>query len=299
MQTATMLALTCVLLGTSPVFAQANAQPPPVPAADWLELFNGRDLSGWTPKISQHELGDNYADTFRVRDGVLQVRYDKYDRFDARFGHLFYRTPYSYYRLIVEYRFVGEQAQGHPGAWAFRNSGVMLHSQDPKSMTRDQDFPISVEAQFLGGASDGKPRSTLNVCTPGTEIVVNGSLYAEHCLNSTSRTFDGDQWVRAELLVLGSAQITHIIDGQTVLQYALPQFGGGDVHKHAAAAQPIGKLLEGGYLSLQSESHPIDFRKVSLLNLAGCMDPKAGNYRSYYVKSEPATCKYAGPASTH
>ena len=61
---------------------------------------------------------------------------------------------------------------------------------------------------------------------------------------------------------------------------------------------PIGKLIEGGYLSLQSESHPIDFRKVALLNLAGCMDRKASNYRAYYVKSEPAACKYAGPAAT-
>jgi hypothetical protein len=284
------------------VFAQAQPAPKtvaPAPEADWIQLFNGRDLSGWTPKITHHDLGDNFADTFRVDKGVLQVRYDKYPpTFNSSFGHLFYRTPYSYYRLIVEYRFVGEQAKGGPGAWALRNSGVMVHSQDPRSMTREQDFPISIEAQFLGGNSDGKARSTLNVCTPGTEIVVNGSLYPEHCLSSTSRTFDGDQWVKAEMLVLGSGQITHFVNGEKVLEYALPQFGGGVVHNHDPAAQPTGKLIEGGYLSLQSESHPIDFRKVALLNLAGCMDSKASNYRAYYVKSEPAACKYAGPAST-
>jgi hypothetical protein len=279
----------------------ATAQTPATPQAepqDWIELFNGRDLTGWTPKIRKHALGENFADTFRVVDGVLQVRYDKVENFDTQFGHLFYRTPYSYYRLVIEYRFVGEQAKGGPGAWAFRNSGVMVHSQDPRTMTRDQDFPISIEAQFLGGKSDGKPRSTMNVCTPGTEIVVNGSLYPEHCLNSTSRTFDGDQWVRAELLVLGAGQITQFANGEKVLEYALPQFGGGAVNKHDPAALPAGKLIEGGYISLQSESHPIDFRKVSLLNLAGCMDRKAANYRSYYVKSEPATCQYAAPAST-
>ena len=300
MRTAKALAMACVLLGASSVLAQSKPKPaaPTVPAGDWIELFNGRDLSGWTPKISKHELGENFADTFRVQNGVLQVRYDKYRSFDSQFGHLFYKTPYSYYRLIVEYRFVGEQAKGHPGAWAFRNSGAMLHSQDPKTITRDQDFPISIEGQFLGGKSDGKARSTMNVCTPGTEIVVNGSLYPEHCLDSASRTFDGDQWVRAEFLVLGSGQITHFVNGEKVLEYALPQFGGGVVHNHDPAAQPTGKLIEGGYISLQSESHPIDFRKVSLLNLAGCMDPKAGNYRAYYVKSEPATCQYARPAAT-
>lgn len=298
-RTLLVTACACALLAASVSFAQSMpGVKPRASREEWLELFNGRDLGGWTPKISQHALGENVADTFRVENGVLQVRYDKYRNFGAQFGHLFYQTPYSYYRLIVEYRFVGEQAKGNPGAWAFRNSGVMVHSQDPRTMTRDQDFPISIEAQFLGGKSDGKPRSTLNMCSPGTEVVVDGKLYPEHCLNSASRTYDGDQWVRAELLVLGSGQITHIIDGKKVLDYALPQFGGGVVNRHDPAAQPTGKLIEGGYISLQSESHPIDFRRVSLLNLAGCMDQQASNYRSYYVKSEPATCQYAASAST-
>lgn len=299
--TCNLLVMACALLATSA--SQAQTKPEPQVSAeasreDWIELFNGRDLTGWTPKISQHELGENFADTFRVANGALQVRYDKYTAFGTQFGHLFYKAPYSYYRLIVEYRFVGEQAKGNPGAWAFRNSGVMLHSQDPRTMTRDQDFPISIEAQFLGGKSDGKPRSTLNMCSPGTEVVVDGKLYPEHCLNSSSPTFDGDQWVRAEMLVLGAGQITHIIDGKKVLEYALPQFGGGVVNRHDPAAQPTGKLIEGGYISLQSESHPIDFRKVSLLNLAGCMDRKASNYRTYHVKSEPAACQYRGSAAT-
>ncbi|MDY6945031.1 MAG: DUF1080 domain-containing protein [Pseudomonadota bacterium] len=296
-----LLVTTCALLTTSVVFAQSKPDASPEASPEeWIELFNGRDLSGWTPKISQHLLGENFADTFRVDHGLLQVRYDKYPAsgFGARFGHLFYESPYSYYRLVIEYRFVGEQAKGDPGAWAFRNSGVMVHSQDPRTMTRDQDFPISIEAQFLGGNSDGQPRPTLNMCSPGTEVVVDGKLYPEHCLNSQSRTFDGDQWVRVEMLVLGAGQITHLIDGKKVLEYALPQFGGGAVHHHDPAAQPTGKLLDGGYISLQSESHPIDFRKVALLNLAGCMDRKASNYRSYHVKSEPATCQYAASAAT-
>jgi hypothetical protein len=292
-------ALACALLPQAEAQSQTQTAAPTEPASeDWIQLFNGRDLSGWTPKITRHAVGENFADTFRVKDGVLQVRYDKYPSFDTQFGHLFYRTPYSYYRLVVEYRFVGEQAKGGPGAWALRNSGVMVHSQDPKTITRDQDFPISIEAQFLGGNSNGKPRPTMNVCTPGTEIVVDGRLYPEHCLSSSSRTFDGDQWVRAELLVLGAGQIMHLVNGEKVLEYALPQFGGGVVSKHDPAMQPTGKLIEGGYIALQSESHPVDFRKVELLNLAGCMDSKASNYRQYYVKSDPAACKYAGAAST-
>lgn len=271
------------------MFSSAVAAQAP---EDWISLFNGRDLTGWTPKITQHALGENYASTFRVEDGLLKVRYDGYDRFDNQFGHLFHETAYSYYRLRLEYRFVGEQARHGPGAWAMRNSGVMFHAQNPRTMQRDQDFPISIEAQFLGGLGDGEPRPTLNVCTPGTEIVREGALYPKHCLNSASKTVDGDGWVRAELLVLGGALISHRVNGETVLEYALPQIGGGAVRGFDPAAKPDGRLLDGGYIALQSESHPIDFRNIQLLNLAGCMDRKARNYKSYYVKSEPEKCEY-------
>jgi hypothetical protein len=277
-----MIAVLCLPAGSE---AASNDE-------DWIQLFNGRDLSGWMPKVTKQPLGDNYANTFRVANGVLKVSYDGYRSFDARFGHLFYEKPFSYYRLVIEYRFVGEQAPRGPGSWALRNSGVMLHSQDPRTMGLAQDFPISIEAQFLGGLSDSKARPTLNVCTPGTEIVHRGAILPTHCLNSTAPTFDGDQWVRAEVLVLGSGSITHIINGASVLEYSLSQYGGGAVSNFDPGAKPDGQLIEGGYLALQSESHPIEFRKVALLNLAGCMERKAQNYKSYYVKSEPARCRY-------
>ncbi|HEX2473453.1 MAG TPA: DUF1080 domain-containing protein, partial [Lacipirellulaceae bacterium] len=136
----------------------------------WIQLFNGKDLNGWTPKIKGFELGDNHADTYRVEDGILKVAYDKYKGpFRGRFGHLFYEKPFSNYVLRIEYRFVGEQAAGGPD-WAVRNNGLMLHSQAAQTMGKDQDFPISVEVQLLGGLPNGKPRSTANVCTPGTQI---------------------------------------------------------------------------------------------------------------------------------
>lgn len=279
-----LMVLPLLILGP---LAQAN------PAEEtWVALFNGTDLRGWTPKIAHHAVGDNYGETFRVENGVLKVSYDKYDRFDGRFGVLFYEQPFAYYRLRLEYRFVGEQASHGPGAWALRNSGVMLHSQAPSTMGHAQDFPISIEAQFLGGLSDGKARPTLNVCTPGTHIVYEDRIHPTHCLNSRSRTFDGDQWVRVELTVLGNATITHRINDEDVLEYALPQIGGGDVRHFDAAAKADGRLIEGGFIGLQSESHPIEFRKVELLNLAGCMDPAAQNYKRYFVKAVPHSCEY-------
>jgi hypothetical protein len=258
---------------------------------EWVSLFDGKSLAGWVPKITGYDAGVNFGDTFRVENGVLKVVYDKYDTFSGRFGHLFYKTPFSHYVIAVEYRFVGEQAKDGP-AWAFRNSGVMVHGQPVASMKKDQDFPICIEAQFLGGRGDGSARSTANLCTPGTNVVMNGQLETRHCINSSSKTFDGDQWLRVEVEVHGGGAIVHRVNGETVLRYEKPQIGGGNVAGHDPAVKRDGEILTSGSISLQAESHPIEFRKVELLNLAGCMDKKAKNYKSYFEKDEPSSCRY-------
>ncbi len=230
----------------------------------YIALFNGKDLEGWQAKIRGYELGDNYGDTFRVEDGVLKVSYDQYEEFGGRFGHLFYQTPYSNYRLRIEYRFVGEQAPGGP-SWAFRNSGVMIHGQPPETMRKDQEFPVSIEVQFLGGPGAGE-RHTANLCTPGTHVVMNGELHTPHCTDSTSKTYHGDQWVTVEVEVRGNA-ITHFVEGEPVLSYTDPQLDPGDPDAKALLDEGHPRMLTGGTISLQSESHPIEFRKVELLPL--------------------------------
>jgi hypothetical protein len=258
---------------------------------EWIQLFNGKDLKDWEVKIAGHPAGDNYLNTYRVENGVMRVAYDQYQAFDNKFGNIFYREKFSHYRIAVEYRFTGNQTPGAPD-WAFRNSGIMVHSQSAKSMLKDQDFPISIEVQLLGGKGTGE-RSTANLCTPGTNVVMDGKLITTHCIPSTSKTYHGDQWVRAEVLVLGDEKIEHFVEGQKVLEYTQPQIGGGQVNKFDPAMKQDGKLLSAGYIALQAESHPVDFRKVELLNLCGCTDPKASNYKSYFVKSDNSQCRYA------
>jgi hypothetical protein len=257
---------------------------------EWQPLFNGKDLSGWTPKIRGYPPGENFGNTFRVEDSVLRVSYDRYDTFGSRYGHLFYNVKYSYYRIAAEYRFTGRQAAGGEG-WAERNSGIMVHGQSAESMGLHQDFPISIEVQLLGGLGRGR-RSTANLCTPGTHVVIADTLLTEHCIPSRSKTYDGNQWVRAEVLVLGDSLISHFVNGEEVLTYSQPQIGGGVVDGYLPDVKQDGKLLNEGYISLQSESHPVEFRKVELLNLKGCKDPKARNYKSYYVKADNSSCRY-------
>ena len=234
---------------------------------DWRVLFNGRDLAGWIVKIRGFEAGNNYADTFRVTDGLLTVAYDGYDVFGDRFGHLFFAQPFSHYRLRIEYRFVGAQAPNAP-SWATRNSGVMVHSQPPATMARDQDFPISIEVQFLGGLGDGRPRPTGNLCSPGTRVVYDGQPDASHCIQAAAPTIDGDRWVTADVLVQGDGRIVHYIDGAPVIEYEDVTYGGGNVNGHRPEDKPDGQPLAAGFIALQSESHPIQFRRVELLDLS-------------------------------
>lgn len=260
--------LRLLALCSSLVLSSCNSSPqedPDDPAAGWVQLFNGVDLDGWTPKFLGEELGVNYLNTFRVEDGVLRVSYDGYEKFDGRFGHLFFETPFSHYRIRVEYRFVGEQCPGGPG-WAWRNSGVMLHGQSPESMTVGQDFPVSIEAQMLGG--DGSsPRSTANLCTPGTNVVMGEDLVRRHCINSTSETYHGDGWAVIELEVRGNEVIRHLMDGEVALEYRQPQLDERDGDAQRLLASGSNLQLSQGSISLQAESHPVEFRRVELLEL--------------------------------
>ena len=272
---------------------------------EWIALFNGEDLSDWTIKFANQDLDVNFRNTFRVKDRMIRIAYDSYNTFDDAYAHMYFKKPFSYYKLRFDYRFTGQQVKGGEN-WNVRNSGIMLHSQSAESNDYGQYFPVSIEIQLLGGLDTGK-RTTGNVCTPGTALVLNGKLDDRHCINSNSKTYHGDQWVNVEVIVMGGESIAHIIENDTVLKYQFPQIGGGFTNpklgekdwtsrgvvqsKDIWIAQS-GKILTKGYISLQAESHPIDFKNIELLNLCGCKDPRAKNYKSYFVKADNFKCVY-------
>ena len=266
-----------LLSGGSVVMAQDEASPSPIEVQGkrpteaaatptWKPIFNGRDLEGWVYKETGSELGVDPSSTVKVEDGMIRMDYGKWESFKGRFGHLFHRVPHDRYRIRVVYRFTGEQVNGGPG-WAFRNSGIMLHCQDPKSMRTDQEFPVSVEVQLLGGSGAGT-RSTGNLCTPGTNVEMKNDVVTRHCTNSKSETFHGDQWVTAEVEVLGNESITHYINGVEVMKYQRPQLDPRDPDAQALMQQRNGEvMLDRGWISLQGESHPVEFKSVELMVL--------------------------------
>lgn len=230
---------------------------------DWIELFNGRDLSGWTVKIAKHPLGVNHADTFRVEDGVLKVAYDKYERFDRQFGHLYTNLPYSRYILRLEYRFTGTPMADAP-EWAGRNSGVMIHAASPLTMNLEQEWPVSMEMQFLcTGTKAG--RQTGNVCTPGTNLEFNGRLTTAHIIDAhDSMLSPMDEWIAAEVEVHGNDLVIHRINGREVLRYTRPQLDPAEPDAQRLLAQGAPLLLSSGHIALQAESQPVWFRNIRL-----------------------------------
>lgn len=232
----------------------------------WQSLFNGKNLDGWVVKFHHHDLGDNYANTFRVRDGKIVVSYDDYTEFNNRYGHLFYNVPFSSFHLKFEYRFTDQWMKDAPG-YTYRNSGIMFHSQDPKTILKEQDWPISVEYQILAGAGDGIPRPTGNMCSPGTEVYFKGELFPQHCINSTSKTYEWNEWVSGELIVYSDSLVIHVVNGEKVLEYTKPQIGGGVANGFNPAVKIDGKPLKEGFIGLQAEGQGIEFRKIKIKKL--------------------------------
>tara|TARA_B100001027_G_scaffold104236_1_gene71731 strand:- start:795 stop:1574 length:780 start_codon:yes stop_codon:yes gene_type:complete len=232
---------------------------------DWVSLFDGESLNGWEMKIAGYELNNNYRNTFSVQDGVIRVSYRDYDLFDRNFGHLFYtKKKYKNYHLKMDYRFYGNHVnlfKNEDEAWNYKNSGVMLHSEDPSKMLLNQEFPVSIEAQFLGG-SGIKERPTLNMCSPGTEVDINKSQATEHCISSNSNTYHNEDWISVEFVVYSDSIVHHIINKDTVMSYSNIKIGGEYLSDNFI--DRIGEPLKEGFISLQSEGHPIEFKNIRI-----------------------------------
>ncbi len=259
------------LVACTVVLSACNSKPKTQQSAEksgeeWIQLFNGKDLNDWQVKFKGEVLGENYKNTFRVEDGLLRVSFDNREEWNGKFGHLFYKDEFSHYLLRVEYRFIGEQAKNGP-SWAFRNNGLMIHGQSAESMELDQDFPTSIEVQLLGGVTGQGERPTMNLCTPGTNVVINGELWEEHCTDSKSKTQFDDAWVNVEVEVHGGKVIRHFVDGEEVLSYEQPQLDPRDPNFDKLLPPDGNKLITEGTISIQAESHGTDFRKIELLVL--------------------------------
>jgi hypothetical protein len=247
----------------------ACAKKPPValvaPSGPWVSLFDGRDLNGWTVKIAGHDVNDNFANTFRVEDGLLKVAYDGYDKFNGQFGSLFYNKRLSHYWFRAEYRFVGKLTPGAP-SWAYRNSGVQLQGQPPETMRKAQEFPVSVEFDIVGGRFFGR-HPTGDVCENGTRVTIDGRLLEEKCSRLSDVTIPGDEWVTMLAEVDGSTRVRQAVNGMLVVEYTHLTLDDHDADGRRLVPPDGDVRLGSGFLSIQSNGHPIEFRRIEILPL--------------------------------
>ncbi|GEM_PF-884317 len=254
------------MLGLKSEAQTTPAKKKPVPVTKskkWVSLFNGKNLEGWIPKVTGYKAGENPHNGFRVEDGLLRVDYRDFKAFNGRFGHLFYKDKFSSYILHMEYRFVGEVFADAPG-YCLRNSGVMVHSQSAESMDETENWPVSVEVQLLG-CTDKVKQTTANACTPGTTVFIKDNLTTEHCIPATSKYYYNNEWVKLDIIVHGSKSVYHVVNGDTVLVWSKAQVGGSLLPENYPV--PVGTVLEGGYIALQAEGQPIDFRDIKIMLL--------------------------------
>ncbi|MGM0946820.1 MAG: 3-keto-disaccharide hydrolase [Bacteroidota bacterium] len=232
---------------------------------EWISIFNGKNLDGWSPKFTGERFGVNHLNTFQAKEGKLLVSYDAYDRFDDNFGHLFYEEKLSRFRLRLEYRFLGDTVPGTP-SWGYKNSGIKYHTPHPAELPLDQTLLVAVEAQILGG--DGQTeRFTANVCTAGTHIVMNKKLITQHCTNSNYPAISDSSWVKMEIEVWGSEKVIHKINGEVVMEYSQPQYDETDEFARELMGKGHPQIISEGYIALQAEGHPIEFKNIELMKL--------------------------------
>lgn len=233
------------------------------PAANtdgWVNLFNGKDLTGWVPLIHKHKVGENVYDTFRADsvNKVIKVLYDKYPNleFGGRCGNLYYNRRLTNYRIKVTYRFQ-EPLVKNPVGWSKNNSGLMIFGIDPATVTGDPEFPPLIEIQLLGSPSQpgGGGTTSPNYCEPG------GMTMQQHTggcgNNGTGKTPNpAAQWttVEADVHVTGQTKIyQHPDTTNAVLTMSGPRY------QNAA--------VTGGYIALQSEGQPIEYKDILLKEL--------------------------------
>jgi hypothetical protein len=279
--------VTVTLIGTT---AKVNAGPND---SDWVAMFNGKDLKDWEMHFTGHPLDSNYNNTFRVDSGYLLVDYSQYKgnwaaAYGTPWGHLGYKQrSFSYYLLRAEYQAWGKQVAGGP-SWAVENNGLMLHSQKVSTMGVNQDYPISIESQLLGG---GNGTSTMNVCTPGSAIHLQptGAVDAAHCLNAKAIN-KKVEWMKVSALVLGDSIIRNYVRDTLVFTYYHPVQMAGAVIGNTVPIKDNTPMVDG-YITIQAESAPYRFKKIEILDLAGCKDASSPNYKAYVIKSVPSACQ--------
>jgi len=235
----------------------------------WVNLFNGKDLTGWTPLIHLSKVGVNTDSTFRpdLENNGIRVSYDKltgsFGGDQCKCGLLYYNKPLTNYRIRVTYRFFDPTVSNAP-SWGKNNSGLMIFGIDPTKVTGDPIYPPIIEIQILGTPSGGGSTNA-NECE--MRQFVNPTVTATHtgtCGNNKDSKAPGSGktapaagvWttLEADVHITGDTKVYQWPDTtNAVLIMSKPMYGT--------------QAVTSGYLAIQSEGQPIVFKDILLKEL--------------------------------
>ena len=272
-----MSVLSLALVGALGIAVAAGQKP--ADQKDWIQLFNGKNLDGWVPKIRGYDLGVNYADTFRVADGMLKASYDKYT---ALRGQVRASVLHAAEILALHHR-GGVPLRRRAGAGR-ADLGRPQQRPDAPQPGRGDDGEGSGFSDLGRGAAARRPAER--------QAAIDGKrVHARHA--DLHERHDGERPLhelevgdvspakagyasRSRSAAASASRTGGRTDRARVRQ---PTIGGGEVTAFDPKVKVDGTLLTEGYIAIQGESHPTDFRKIELLNLSGCMDPKSPKYK--------------------
>ncbi len=209
----------------------------------WLDLFNGHNFDGWV--LESRDRADLLPNWTITPDGYMRCEAKR----DA-FGFLRYeKRTFANFRLLVEYRFEPQEVSKFKG-----NSGIGIRTCrfDPKNHTATRPSFAAYEIQLLDDAKQ-----------PATAYST-ASLY-RYASPKTNRVKPSPQWNQIEVTCDGP-RIQIQMNGELVLdvdQTHLPDLSPKDKPRIADIKAPPEKPLSG-YISLQSHTGTIEFRKVRL-----------------------------------
>jgi len=193
----------------------------------WIQLFNGKDFSGWYIYLSGQERNYDPDEVFTVKDGVLHIYKNTKDQGPAPLGYLSTEIAYSHYHLRFQYKW-GKKRFGSR-AQEKRNSGLMYHGVGPDGV-HQKTWPRSLECQVQEHDTGGViciagARCTVSIDpeVPGRHRVRGQYLPAEEggvpststfwsIKNGTHDTLEG--WNTVEVIVMGNDYAVYIVNGQ-------------------------------------------------------------------------------------
>jgi len=211
--------------------------------AQSIDLFNGKDLTGWHIDVPKMDEDPTVRNPFIVRNGLLVS-------LGTPGGHLITDEVYRDYRLEVEYRFAGE-----PG-----NCGILVHASTPRALYGM--FPKSIEVQMMHenagdfwciveditvpdmearrgpreewGVTEGKNRRILNLTDGSENPVGEWNTMVIETLGNTIKV-----WVNGDLVNYGYDATAS--EGQIAVQAE-----GSEVEFRKLRLTPITQLSEAG-----------------------------------------------------